>query len=105
MLYLFSRQSLPPKSEPIGREISGANGGILEAACGKNTYRIPDGLEVPDFWRDPNEYSRCGPPIWMPKFMDDKDIESRLDKDIEDFTPEEFDIFKQTEDFGIYIRQ
>ena len=104
MVNLSSRQSSPPKSEPIGRVMSGANGGILEAAC-KNTHRIPEGLKVPESWHHPHEHLRCGPPGWVPKFEDDPDVEARLGKDVENFTPEEFDIFKQTEDFGIPYRQ
>ena len=101
MFYSFSRQSSPPTSEPIGRVMSGANGGILEA---KNAHRIPEGLEVPESWRrHPHDHLGCGPPDWVPKFEDDPDIESRLGKDIEDFTPEEFEIFKQTENFGIHV--
>ena len=97
MLYLFSRAPSTPRPELVRIEMSGV--GVSESAC-KNPHPIPEGLEIPESWRDMHDDSWCGTPRWAPRFSDDADVESRLGKDIEDFSPEEYEHFKKMEGFG-----
>lgn len=99
-MFSFSQQLSAPRVEPIGLVMSGADSYRSEPAT---PCEIPPGLEIPESWRHPKDDLRCSTTGWAPRFKDDPDVESRLGKDIEDFSPEEWENFKQMEGLGIQI--
>ena len=89
MLYLLSQQASPPDPEPIRNP--------------PQYQTLPPGVVIPESWHDAYAEEREILPQWTPRFLDSPDVEERLGKDIEDFSCDELERYRQTEDFGRHI--